>query len=43
MQIVSQLYGDGDDSELEGGIAPRPKWMVWPLTHLTERSVAVTT
>ena len=43
MQIVSQLYDDGDDGELEGNIAPRPKAMVWPLTHLTDRrSVAVT-
>ena len=44
MQIVSQLYGDGDDGELEGNIAPRAKIMVWPLTHLRHRrSVAVTT
>ena len=44
MQIVSQLYGDGDADELEGNIAPRAKAMVWPLTHLTgSRSVAVTT
>ena len=38
MQIV------GDDGELEGNIAPRPKAMVWPLAHLTDRRpVAVTT
>ena len=43
MQIVSQLYGNGDDSELEGNIAPRAKAMVWPLIHLTDRrSVALT-
>ena len=39
----TQLYGDGDDGELEGNIAPRPKAVVWPLNHLTDRrSVAVT-
>ena len=43
MQIVSQLYGGGDDGEIEGNIAPRPMTMVWPLVHLTDRrSVAVT-
>ena len=43
MQSVSQLYGDGDDGELEGNIAPRPKAMAQPLTRLTDRrSVALT-
>ena len=43
MQIDSQLYGDGDDDELEGNIAPRLKAMAWSLTHLTDRrSVALT-
>ena len=42
MQIVSQLYGDRDDGELEGNIAPRPKAMAWPLTRLIDRrSVAL--
>ena len=43
MQIVSQLYGNCDDDELEGNTAPRPKAMAWPLTRLTDRrSVALT-
>ena len=43
MQIVSQLYDDGDDGELEGNIASKPKAMAWPLICLTDRrSVALT-
>jgi hypothetical protein len=39
MQIDSQLYGDGDDDELERNIALR----AWPLKRLTDRrSVALT-
>ena len=42
MQIVSQLYCDRDDGELEGNIAPRPKAMAWTLTRLIDRrSVAL--
>ena len=43
MQIVSQVYGGGDDGEIEGGIAHRPKAMTRRLARLTYRRLVALT
>ena len=43
MQIVSQLYGDGGDGEIEEEIVLRPKALARPLTRLTDRRSAALT